>query len=80
MPAWPDDLPKMGRPSWRLHVREGVGKPRAMHDRVMLSPTLAVTSTGDTENAGAAAKDEEPLNVLGRYCWSFCCCNTLQRW
>lgn len=62
MPAWPDDLTKMGRPSRRLHVREGVGKPRVMHDRVMLSPTLAVTSTGDTENAGAAAKDEEPLN------------------
>lgn len=68
MPAWPVDLPKMGRPSWRLHVREGVGKPRAMHGRVMLSPTLAVTSTGDSENAGAAAKDGEPSNVSQRYC------------
>lgn len=57
MPTWPDDLPKMGRPSWRLHIREGVGKPRETHGKVMLSPTLAVMSTGDSENVGAAEKN-----------------------
>lgn len=64
MPTWPDDLPKMGRPSWRLHIREGVGKPWAMHGRVMLSPTLAVISTGDSENVGAAAKKTTTKNTL----------------
>lgn len=54
----------MGRPSWRLHVREGVGKPRVMHGKVMLSPTLAVMSTGDSENVGAAEKTKQTKKTL----------------
>ncbi|TNN86544.1 hypothetical protein EYF80_003314 [Liparis tanakae] len=47
-----------------FQVTAGCGKPRAVQRRVIFSPTLAVTSTGASENNGPAVEGRREISVM----------------